>query len=71
MMNKKRQMWVQCCLLWTAIWFFLGIFLWPFLFLAAISAFMILIPVGVSANEPPTRQHDPNAWRTDQKRPWR
>lgn len=69
-MNKKRQMWIQVCLLWTVMWGLLGFIIWPFLFMAAVSAFMILIPVGVSTDAPPVK-HDPDAWRTDQNRPWK
>lgn len=68
-MNKKRQMWVQVCCLFAAIWAVLGVFIWPLLILAVFSALMILIPVGVSDNEP-VQRHNPDAWRTDQNRPW-
>jgi hypothetical protein len=71
-MNKKRQMWVRVCALFTAVWLFAGMMLaWPLLILAVFSALMILIPVGVSTNEPPVRQHDTDSWRTDKNRPWR
>lgn len=69
-MNKKRQMWIQVCLLWTVLWIFVGFFIWPCLLLAALSASMILIPIGVDTSAPPVRQHDPNAWRTENQRPW-
>lgn len=69
-MNKKRQMWVQVCCLFAVLWGFLGVFVWPLLILAVISAMMILIPVGVSENDPPRQQHDPEAWRTERNRPW-
>jgi hypothetical protein len=68
-MNKKRQMWVQVCCLFAVVWAVLGLFIWPLLILAVFSAFMILIPVGVSDSEP-AQKHDPDAWRTDQNRPW-
>lgn len=69
-MNKKRQMWLNFCLLWGALWTFLGVFIWPFLFMAAISFLMMLLPVGVGSDEPATKPHDPDSWRTDQSRPW-
>ena len=68
-MNKKRQMWIQVCCLFAVLWGVLGLFIWPLLILAVCSAFMILIPVGVSENDPPVK-HNPDAWRTDQNRPW-
>ena len=68
-MNKKRQMWLQVCFLFAVVWGVLGLIVWPFLFMAVISLMMMLIPVGVSADTPAPK-HDPNAWRTDQSRPW-
>lgn len=71
-MNRKRQMWVQVCCLFAVIWGFLGFFIWPLLLLSAFSAAMILIPIGVSTDEP-ARRHDVEAWRTESRdrRPWR
>lgn len=63
MRTKKRQMWVQVCILFAVLWGVLGLFIWPFLFLALCSALMILIPVGVSEDEQAVPRHDPNAWR--------
>lgn len=70
-MTKKRQMWVQACLLWTVIWGILGFFAWPLLFMAALSASLILIPVGVDSNAQPTQRHNPDAWRSGNNWPQR
>ena len=67
MRTKKRQMWVQVCALFAVLWGVLGLFVWPFLFLALCSALMILIPVGVSDTERSTPQHDAGAWRRNTK----
>lgn len=66
-MAKKRQMWVQVCALFAILWGVLGLFIWPFLFLALCSVAMILIPVGVSDDERATPQHDAEAWRRNTK----
>lgn len=63
-MNQKRQMWVMLCIVWSGIWAFLGLFVWPFLFLAAASGLMVLVPIGVS-DTPRAPQHDANAWRNN------
>lgn len=56
----KRTMWWILCLLWTAIWGFLGMILWPFLILAFMSLTMVLVPVGVP--DKPTQVHNPDGW---------
>lgn len=69
-MNKKRRMWVEICLFWGVVWGLMGLFIWPFLFMAAVSFTLIMIPVGVSTDEP-APSIDKDAWRTDQTRPWK
>jgi len=66
-MAKKRQMWVQVCALFAILWGVLGLFIWPFLFLALCSVLMILIPVGVSDEEKAAPRHNPEAWRRNTK----
>lgn len=65
MRTKKRQMWVQVCALFAVLWGVLGLFIWPFLFLALCSALMVMIPVGVPEDERVNAQpkHDERAWR--------
>jgi hypothetical protein len=67
MRTKKRQMWMQVCILFAVLWTVLGLFIWPFLFLALCSALMILIPIGVTEDEKVVPQHDPEAWRRNAK----
>jgi len=58
----KRGQWVAVCLLWTVIWGVIGILVWPFLFFAAISLSLILLPVGVPDTPSTTRKHNPDEW---------
>ena len=63
--SRKRQMWLQVCLMFTIFWTIIGIFIWPLLIFALFSWMMMLIPVGVSDDEPlgGKIRHNPEAWR--------
>lgn len=62
-MTEKRQMWLTVCGFFTLMWGFLGLLLWPLLFLALCSAVMGLIPIGVPEGQTHKMAHDPEAWR--------
>lgn len=58
---NRRGLWVMNCLIWTGIWGFLGLFFFPILFFAFVSAMMILLPVGV-VDSPKRVKHDASQW---------
>lgn len=46
--TKARGMWIANCLIWAGLWLFIGLFIWPMLFMVLVSLLMLLLPVGVT-----------------------